>query len=253
MKCVDAREPPVKVMLLAVRHVYAVGDVLFGGAVDVLPVERHEERGCEQHEREDEAREEEAVPRDPQQRVVDDGAARRVAAEVRVLDELDRGDEVHGPARVRLDLVAERGVVLHVGVELRALALLHEPHLVLAALLLDDERVVVQLPAREHEAGEPEGEREQRDVEEAVGDESRVASCSEHESWIGVTNMKLVNFKKYRLVWKSIYEYVFSWYAMEEIPCIQWKPGQAGPIQRHQPHTKYIRTKHVWTKPIRTK
>jgi len=166
----------VEEVLLAVRHVYAVGDVPFGGAVDVLPVERHEERGCEEDEGEGESREEQAVPGDPDQRVVDDGAARRVAAEVRVLDELDRRDEVHRAAGVRLDLVAERGVVLHVGVELGALALLHEPLLVLAALLLDDERFGVQLHAREDEAGAPEGESDQWDVEEAVGDESRVAA-----------------------------------------------------------------------------
>jgi hypothetical protein len=106
----------VEEVLFAVRHVYAVGDVLLGGAVDVLAVQRDEQRGCEEHEREREAREEEAVAGDPQEDVVDHGAARRVPAEVRVLDELDRGDEVHGAARVRLDLVAERGVVLHVGV-----------------------------------------------------------------------------------------------------------------------------------------
>ena len=179
-------------MLLAVRHVYAVGDVLFSGIVHVLPVQRHEERGSEEHERDKEAREEQAVPGDPDQRVVDDGAARRVAAEVGVLDELDGSDEVHGAARMRLDLVAERGVVLHVGVEGRALALLHEPLLVLAALLLDDERLVVQLHARDDEAGEPEPEREQRDVEEAVGDQPRVSACGEHvrRPWIAyMTNV----------------------------------------------------------------
>ncbi len=170
----------VEVVLLAVRHVYAVGDVLFGGAAHVLPVERHEQRGREQDQREREAREEQAVPGDPQQHVVDDGAARRVAAEVRVLDELDRGDEVHAPARVRLDLVAERGVVLHVGVELGARALLHQPLLVPAPLLLDDERFEVQLHAREGEAAEPQRKREQRDVEEAVGDQARVSACGEH-------------------------------------------------------------------------
>ena len=108
------------------------------------------------------------MPRDPREGVVHDGAARRVAAEVRVLDELDRGDEVHGAARVRLDLVAEGGVVLHVGVELGTLALLHEPLLVLAALLLDDEGLDVQLHAREQEAGEPAAERKNRCVRKAV-------------------------------------------------------------------------------------
>jgi len=190
----------VEEVLLAVRHVYAVGDVLLGGVVDVLAVERHEQRRCQQHEQKKRAAEEHAVPGDPQQRVVDHGAARRVPAEVRVLDELDRGDEVHGAARVRLDLVAERGVMLHVGVELGALALLHEPLLVLAALLLDDERLGVQLHAREHEAAAPERKREQRDVEEAVGDQSRVASHSEHARRVGVANMKLAHFKKIQIV-----------------------------------------------------
>lgn len=186
----------VEEVLLAVRHVDAVGDVLLGRTVDVLAVERHEERGREEHERDEHAGEEQAVPGDPQQRVVDDGAARRVAAEVRVLDELHGRDEVHGAARMRLDLVAERGVVLHVGVELGALALLHQPLLVLAALLLDDERLVVQLHAREEEAGDPQAQREERDVQEAVGDEPRVSACGEHETCILVKNMNVKHLKK---------------------------------------------------------
>jgi len=190
----------VEEVLLAVRHVDAVGDVLLSGVVDVLAVERDEQRGREENEQKKRAAEEHAVPGDPEQRVVDDGAARRVPAEVRVLDELDRGDEVYAPAGVRLDLVAERGVVLHVGVELGALALLHEPLLVLAALLLDDERLRVQLHAREHEAAAPEGKREQRDVEEAVRDQSRVAACGEHARGVGVANMKLAYFKKIQIV-----------------------------------------------------
>jgi hypothetical protein len=74
----------VEEVLFAVRHVDAVGDVPLGRAVDVLAVERDEERRREEHEREEDPAEEHAVPGDPQQRVVDDGPARRVPAEVRV-------------------------------------------------------------------------------------------------------------------------------------------------------------------------
>ena len=194
----------VEEVLLAVRHVDAVGDVLLGGGVHVLAVERDEQRRRDEHEREEEPAEEHAVPGDPQQRVVDDGAARRVAAEVRLLDELDRRDEVHAPARVRLDLVAERGVVLHVGVEVRALALLHEPLLVMAALLLDDERLGVELHARDDEAEAPEGEREHRHVAERVGDEPRVSPHPEHVCALSVTNMRTTDFRNQRFFSNSI-------------------------------------------------
>ncbi len=49
-------------------------------------------------------------------------------------------------------------MVVHVGVELGALALLHEPLLVLVTLLLDGERLGVHLHVREHEASSPERE-----------------------------------------------------------------------------------------------
>ena len=210
----------VEKVLLAVRHVYAVGDVLLGRAVDVLAIERHEERWCQQHEQKKRATEEHAVAGDPHQRVVDDGAARCVPAEVRVLDELDRGDEVHAPARVRLDLVAERGVVLHVGVEGRALALLHEPLLVLAPLLLDDERLVVQLHAGDQEAAAPESKGQQRDVEEAVRDESRVPAYSEHADGVCIANINLAKFKKIQIHLQTYIRTVFSLYAEE---CVKSK------------------------------
>ena len=94
--------------------------------------------------------------------------------------------------------------MLHVGVELGALALLHEPHLVLAALLLDDERVGEQLHAREDEAGESERERQQRNVEARVGDESRVPAHAEHAGAHSVTNMPATDFRNQRFFWNSI-------------------------------------------------
>jgi hypothetical protein len=209
VKCLYNRKAPVKVMLFAIRHVYAVGDVPLGRTVDVLAVERHEERWCQQHEEKKRATEEHAVPGDPDQRVVDDGAARGVAAEVRVLDELDRGDEVHGAAGVRLNLVAQSRVVFHIGVELRARALLHQPLLVLAPLLLDDERLVVQLHAGDQEAAAPESKGQQRDVEEAVRDESRVPAYSEHADGVCIANINLGKFKKIQIVLQT---YIGWWW-----------------------------------------
>ncbi len=72
----------------------------------------------------------------------------------------------------------------------------------LAALLLDDERLKVQLHAREDEAAAPERERDQRDVEEAVGDEPRVSARPEHAPRVCVTNMKKAHFRKLKIDWK---------------------------------------------------
>jgi len=199
VKCLDTRKSSVEVVLLAVRHMYAVGDVLFGSVVDVLAVERHEEGGSEQHERKCEACEEQPVSGDPKQRMVDHGAAWCIPAQVRVLDELYCGDEVHGAAGVSLDLVAERRVVFHVGVELRALALLHQPFLVLAPLLLADERLDIQLDAREDEATAPESKCKYWDVQETIRDQPRVPAHTEHACCVCITNINMTDFKKIKL------------------------------------------------------
>ena len=141
-----------EVVVAAVRRVVHDADVLLGRVVEVVPIQR-EQHGGQKHGNHGQQRgEQDAVPREPLEGAVEDRRARHVPAQVRVLEEVRERGEPRVAARVGLDLVAEVGVELHVGVELRLLALLAQPRLLAAALVFAVEGLGEHLDAGHEEA-----------------------------------------------------------------------------------------------------
>ena len=140
-----------EVVIAAVRRVVHDADVLLGRVVEMAAIRGQQDGRQEHGEHDQQPGEKEAVARDPLECSVEDGRARHVPAQVRVLEEVRQRREPSVAARMGLDLVAEVGVVLHVGVELRLLALLPQPRLLAAALVFAVERVGEHLDARHDE------------------------------------------------------------------------------------------------------
>jgi len=141
-----------EVVVAAVRRVVHDADVLLGRVVEVVPIQREQHGGQKHGHHRQQRGEQDAVPREPLEGAVEDRRARHVPAEVRVLEEVRERGEPRVAARVRLDLVAEVGVELHVGVELRLLALEAQPRLLAAALVFAVEGLGEHLDAGHEEA-----------------------------------------------------------------------------------------------------
>jgi len=143
----------------AVRVPEAVRDADVGDVVEVLPVHGHKHGGQEQRKHGEENEERDTVTGNPVESLVEDHGARRVATEVGGFEEVCERREKGTATGMRLDLVAEVSVELHVGVEVGLLALAAEPRFLRAALVLEIQSFGEDLQARDKEADTRERDR----------------------------------------------------------------------------------------------
>tara|TARA_B100001758_G_scaffold185543_1_gene162282 strand:+ start:14806 stop:15213 length:408 start_codon:yes stop_codon:yes gene_type:complete len=121
--------------------------------VDEASPDRNKEGWEDEHDGGDVDGDHGPPPHDPVDEGGDEGGARLVPAEVRVVDDVLESVEEDDGVVLGLDFVAEAGVLFHVVVELMQRALFQEPGLVLAGLFAGSVRFVEDVYSTDNEEG----------------------------------------------------------------------------------------------------